>query len=231
MKRTFILIGTLLGYMFCTHSVTAAIVYSGNIAFPGPSFSVDLNGDGGADFVTSWVLRASGSNGIYYLSYDTETNFDIRYLSNRFYPQYPSSTMPGVKVPLELGVSIGPTAPDELLWSSSSNGGMLTESRNSWDDPIIYSGTWHDINNRYLGFELTSASEIFYGWIQLDTDSSNNIVLVDYAYENLPNTPIISGVTSIPLPPSLVLFGCGLIFMFSTNVINRDGCFGRRFRL
>ena len=231
MKRTCLLPGILLGYLFCTHSVTAVIVYSGNTALDGPDFNVDINGDGSADFVTSWVQRAVGSDGTYYLSYDTETNFDIRFLNTRFYPQYPGSSMPGVKVPLELGASIGPTAPDELLWSSSSNDGMLTESRNSRNDPIIYSGTWHDIDNRYLGFELTSVSETFYGWIQLETDSTNNIVLVDYAYENIPNTPIMSGVTSIPLPPSLVLFGCGLIFMFSANVISKDGGFSRRLRL
>ena len=177
------------------------------------------------------MQRAVGSDGTYYLSYDTESNLDIRFLNTRFYPQYPGSNQPGVKVPLESGVSIGPIAPDELLWSSASNNGMLTESRNSRDDPVIYSGTWHDLDNRYLGFELTSVSETFYGWIQLETDSTNNIVLVDFAYENRPNTPIMSGATSIPLPPSLVLFSCGLIFMFGAKIIRKDSGFGHRFRL
>ena len=53
MKKIDILLAVLPGCMFCTHSVTAAIVYSGNIALSGPDFSVDINGDGGADFVTS----------------------------------------------------------------------------------------------------------------------------------------------------------------------------------
>ncbi len=75
-----------------------------------------------------------------------------------------------------------------------------------WSNPEdTYSGIWHNVTDKYLGFEISAGSEVEYGWIRFDTDACNNIVLVDYAFENTPNTPIIAGAIPTPEAPNIYL--------------------------
>ena len=181
----------------------AAIIYSGSLELEGPNLSVDINEDGSADFVTQWSVRAFGP-GFSQSSFDADYNSNMRHINNEF-PGHPS--FPGTKVPLDHGDYIGPALSSELLWSSSSNDSMMWIAI----DGLVttYSGLWSDVTNKYLGFEMMDDdSNLFYGWIQLDTDSQNNITLVDYAYEDVPGASISAG--AVPEPSTVLFLATGL---------------------
>lgn len=194
----------LLKYVFCVISllsvlssfpIHAAIIYSGELNTEGPNFSIDINADGTIDFLTEWRTWAAG-NGFSISGFDSTLNFGIRFLNTEL-PGYP--TYPGSKAPLDFGILIGPTPPEGHLWNYSLNDAMLWCTWDITNDPqTTYEGAWHDVHNKYLGFELTVGSELFYGWMQISTDDAGNFVLVDYAYEDSPFTAINAGSIATP---------------------------------
>ena len=174
----------------------SAIVYSGRLDVKGPNFSIDLNSDGSNDFVTEWRTWAEGS-GYSLTGFDVKMNLGIRFLNTKLTGD---SDFPGTKAPLDYGELIGPTPPQGLLWAVNSNDAMMWTTVDDSKDPFItYSGVWHDLGKKYLGFELNVGSRLFYGWIQLDTDVFNNVTLVDWAYEDVSETPIKAGVILTPV--------------------------------
>jgi hypothetical protein len=67
-----------------------------------------------------------------------------------------------------------------------------------------YRGNWFDVKNHYLGFEFVIEGKIHYGWARLSVsglgDHSFKIqgTLTGFAYETIPNKPIITGETEGP---------------------------------
>jgi hypothetical protein len=61
-------------------------------------------------------------------------------------------------------------------------------------------GNWSNVKNRYLGLRFVIKQETHFGWARLSVscNSANNkiqAVLTGYAYETIPNKPIITGRT------------------------------------
>jgi hypothetical protein len=60
-------------------------------------------------------------------------------------------------------------------------------------------GNWLDVKNRYLGFEFVIKGKVHYGWARLSVKNNDggNIegTLTGFAYETIPNKPIIAGKT------------------------------------
>ncbi len=56
----------------------------------------------------------------------------------------------------------------------------------------------HGVENRYLGVSFLDEDENrYYGWVRCSTaDSMKAITIHEYAFENVPNTPIIAGDTT-----------------------------------
>ena len=62
-------------------------------------------------------------------------------------------------------------------------------------------GSWVNVTNRYLGFKFKIRGATHYGWARLDVSVTNGTVvgtLTGYAYETIPNKPIIAGKTKGP---------------------------------
>lgn len=63
-------------------------------------------------------------------------------------------------------------------------------------------GPWIDVKNRYLGFRFLIEGKIHYGWARLNVtcnlESKRIGVLTGYAYETVPNKPIITGKINGP---------------------------------
>ena len=194
------------------------IVYSGKLDLQGPNFNIDLNNDGKDDFVTKWRMWAGG-NGYSTNGFDAEINFDVRFINTELGGIHAGHGYPGVKAPLNDGALIGSTAPQTLLWAYNSNDAMMWTTYDMWNTPsVTYSGLWHDVINKYIGFELSDNSNRYYGWIQLQTDNLNNITLVNYAYEDVANIPIAAGASSVPLPSTFFLLLSGAsIIIFRTS--------------
>ncbi|HSY99053.1 MAG TPA: hypothetical protein VK788_06130 [Terriglobales bacterium] len=70
-------------------------------------------------------------------------------------------------------------------------------------------GNWSNVKNRYLGLRFVIKKETHFGWARLSVscNSANNkisAVLTGYAYETIPNKPIITGETKGPVDLSSV---------------------------
>jgi hypothetical protein len=82
-----------------------------------------------------------------------------------------------------------------LKWSSHGTG------------TCCYSrGPWKNVQNRYLGLRFVIKGQIHYGWARLNVtiaDKNLEATLTGYAYETIPNKPIIAGQTHGTNKPTL----------------------------
>jgi hypothetical protein len=80
---------------------------------------------------------------------------------------------------------------------------------NRWGFPAgtyICGGQWNNVTNRYLGFKFQIKGQIHYGWARLSESCNKSgpigtgarALLTGYAYETIPNKPIIAGKTKGP---------------------------------
>ena len=56
------------------------------------------------------------------------------------------------------------------------------------------SGPWLGVQNRYLGLKFIIRGKFHYGWARLSADG-NGEILSGYAYQTIPDKPIIAGKT------------------------------------
>jgi hypothetical protein len=62
----------------------------------------------------------------------------------------------------------------------------------------VSGGPWKNVRNRYLGLKFLITGKVHYGWARLKVSIANqevNATLTGYAYETIPNKPIITGNT------------------------------------
>jgi hypothetical protein len=71
-----------------------------------------------------------------------------------------------------------------------------------------FHGNWANVTNRYLGLEFQIDGQTHFGWARISLPGKNPLkaTLTGFAYETIPNTPIIAGKTSgtdeAALPPA-----------------------------
>jgi hypothetical protein len=88
---------------------------------------------------------------------------------------------------LPRGARIGPTAPffGRLMASSESSQGTI--------------GKWLNVTNRYLGVRFAIKGKVHFGWARLTVQVLHGAfvkaTLTGYAYETIPNKPIVAGKT------------------------------------
>lgn len=66
---------------------------------------------------------------------------------------------------------------------------------------VYYGGSWINVKDRYLGLKLVVHGRKHYGWARLNVQVANlsiTAALTGYAYETIPNKPIITGKTKGP---------------------------------
>jgi hypothetical protein len=91
------------------------------------------------------------------------------------------------------GVLIGPKGKFQqgpLLMAGEAGGCSSTCTSHSF-------GPWVDVTRGYLGLKFSIQGEIHYGWARLDVTASYVpfAAITGYAYETIPNKPIITGRT------------------------------------
>ena len=97
---------------------------------------------------------------------------------------------------LYAGVRVGPKGQflpgSGMMAATSVSGGRVrpTTARDCW-------GAWAYVNNRYLGLKFLITGEVHFGWARLNVScGSYNVLtgmLTGYAYETVPNRPIVTG--------------------------------------
>lgn len=65
---------------------------------------------------------------------------------------------------------------------------------------ITNTGEWDNAVDSYVGFQLINGGQTYYGWVRMDvsvSDSSASMTIKDYAYNTIPNQPILAGQTTV----------------------------------
>ena len=146
-------------------------------------WAFDINGDGIVDFYfTAFTRPSSAAFGL--------GLYNVKEKSNRIVGGgYQKGGFPFCSA-LPAGVRIGGTSPNLISW-----GKLLSTSGSRW------SGLWANhgkgFKHRYLGLKFYVNGKAHYGWARLttDLDEKNFAVMTGYAYETIPNKPIITGKT------------------------------------
>ncbi len=90
---------------------------------------------------------------------------------------------------LKLGSRIGPKQPFSGMLMAASGTEYATV------------GPWLNVENRYLGLKFFIKGQVHYGWARLNVKAAGmkiTAILTGYAYETIPNQPIVAGKTKGP---------------------------------
>jgi hypothetical protein len=114
----------------------------------------------------------------------------------------------GFAIPLAAGQEIGPGA-QGYYWMQGPTGYVLTA--NADFGPIGY---FTGLESAYLGLEFQQDGHTYYGWVRLGAPFTglNGGWLYDYAYETVPDTPILAGA-GVPEPSTLTLCLVGITLL------------------
>jgi hypothetical protein len=171
---------TLAGLLALSKPAEAKVVYtSANVAigYGGlQHYRLDLNHDGIKDFVFTAYSTDHGSAG----------NITVR-------PRQPRNLIwgtVGFASALSSGVKV---RSNKMLQKSNS----LMYGWGCFTGPTSCStiGFWQNVQNRYLGLKFYIKGKAHYGWARLN-ESMGTVTLTGYAYETIPNKPIITGKTN-----------------------------------
>jgi hypothetical protein len=189
-------------------SAEAKIVYTPADMPVNGNVSIDLNHDGLADFSVGF---GSGFPPALYVGCAGHTTFLVppkgfacNYLTNQvwgrgaIYTRFASALPRGFKVRPSKSYFQAARYPFRALM-----GGNGYKHGCSTYPCTSTAGQWLDTRNRYLGLQFVIEGQVHYGWarltvlVQQPTFRERGIyaVLTGYAYEDVPNKPIITGKT------------------------------------
>jgi hypothetical protein len=140
-------------------------------------YTLDLNHDGVGDFVFRIYSTNHGSGG--YIAVRPYTSINLIW-----------GTKPDASA-LKAGVKI---RSNTKLQKSNS----LMYAWNCFTTGCTYHGLWQKVQNRYLGLKFYAKGQAHYGWARLSESAPSRLTLTGYAYETVPNKPIITGKTRGP---------------------------------
>ena len=203
-----------------TKSAEVKIVYTpANTSIPvnnKQSVVLDLNHDGIADF-SFWNLSYGFSEGQFFGSLNvgcaaipvSQHSSTCRYEANEIWGEgtsfrrFASALRPGFKVGANrsyfqqvrkgkvLYYVRGPLVTMAGYFGSGASG-IPTEGT---------AGQWLYTKHRYLGLQFTIGGQLHYGWARVAVTLSQGVIvatLTGYAYETIPNKPIVMGKTKGP---------------------------------
>jgi hypothetical protein len=165
------------------------------------SFNLDLNNDGIPDFEFRRSLfssecrsRAEGAKlGIYiHLSVTPVSQSDAIMTSAQ-------------NVALALNVDSAATIGPDSLWATTAEVLLEGAEMSDCNSIIGHAGYWLNVSEKYLGLKFTAGNNTYYGWARLSSTYSlgsvsylivgGQLILKDYAYNTIPNQPILAGQT------------------------------------
>jgi len=176
------------------HPADAKIVYTpANLNIPPGAVPLDLNHDGVADF----SLVYSGHTG-------TTSNGAFFERSLRATPVVSRNGVRGYRnfaSALPAGVRIGPKG--HFLPSASGTMALYyLRDHSTGKTSRFYHGPWANngkgVKKRYLGLKFMIHGQVHFGWARLNVAMKGSKIrgtLTGYAYETIPNKPIIAGKT------------------------------------
>lgn len=177
------------GVLALAHPAEARVVYThtDKVIEPNTQYALDLNHDGTNDFyLTHWSGSSNGSRFAGLLALGPRGNGIARSAS----------------LPYELALKKGAKISSGLTFGSAFGAFMAAVSSTTVGREHSR-GNWIDVTNRYLGLRFSISGKVHFGWARLTVRASNDpahlaATLTGYAYETIPNKPIIAGQTKGP---------------------------------
>jgi hypothetical protein len=172
------------GALALAQPVAAKIVYTpAHVRIsPNHTIALDLNHDGVRDFSfkdTYEHWNGNSGGGVLQVAAANQANAIVE-------------TQRGVWASaLSAGVRIGPR-----LHFGGPSPGMAVEFPSYSGTGLYTSGPWRQAKHRYLGLEFVIHGKNHFGWARLDVTCKASGVfgtLTGYAYETIPNKPIVAG--------------------------------------
>ncbi|MEI7733615.1 MAG: PEP-CTERM sorting domain-containing protein [Verrucomicrobiota bacterium] len=162
---------------------------------------LDLNGDGGDDYLlictlTAVYLQPLGNNNV-----ATDGGYMV--------------------MPIGRGELVASSSPS-YQWVNASmvaGGTVVIGGSAIFDGEYFYSGKFSD-TNAFIGFKFEIGGAMHYGWMEVynyPNDASGQIF--GWAYETDPNTPIIAGAVPEPSTWALLAIGATLVY-WRRKIIN-----------
>ncbi len=102
-------------------------------------------------------------------------------------------TTGNVPIPLQLNAVIDSNLLLQQSWQTS---GSHTLRESGGIGPV---GLWNNLSDYYLGLRLLQSGQTYYGWVRLRvnvTSSYASVIVRDYAYNSIPDQPILAGQTT-----------------------------------
>jgi hypothetical protein len=164
-----------------SQSAEAKVIYTSTNSKVEPSVSIDLNNDGIVDFTVHNFDPPFGHS-IWLFAQPAAGNF-VRGFDN------------GADVGF-FGVPNGP-AGFFATGSSYFKQGVFMAKFFQYSHSS-FTGPWAGVTNRYLGFKFLIDGQVHYGWARVSVPDIYDVVVTGYAYETIPNKPIIEGHTFGP---------------------------------
>jgi hypothetical protein len=152
----------------------------------GMSYNLDLNRDGISDFRLGVYYTAITQNG-------TGTRIYDLYVRALQKPNAAVIGNRGFARAFRPGITVGP----KQVFGPGTFSTTMAGCRNGRAQTSR--GPWLNVQNRYLGLRFTINGRIHYGWARLTTTGCPlSGTLTGYAYETVPNRPILTGKTRGP---------------------------------
>ncbi len=191
------------GTLTLTQPAQAKIIYTKTHEVIGlyglHSYALDLNHDGIVDVTFKWG-RSSGRRERLFVSGESAPDQVLGTTSRN---RYIYALKPGARIG-PIGHFVG--------------NGTMAGGRGSVNSNYSGYGPWRSVQNGYLGLKfvimVNGATTLHYGWARLSVKaqaSGITAILTGYAYETIPNKPIIAGKThgtddaEQPVPASLTI--------------------------
>jgi hypothetical protein len=158
-----------LGVLALAQPADAKIVYTRVTVLLTSPYELDLNRDGISDF--EFHISQFGSSSFLVIRPKSKNLF------------WETDNAPAA---LDAGVSVH----SSIKLHASHNLMCKTSDYSDW-------GPWYNVPNHYLGLKFYVKGKAHYGWARLKTTACH-ATLTGYAYETIPNKPIITGKTKGP---------------------------------
>lgn len=171
------------------------------------NYNLDLDNNANDDFILTAYYGPSILGGTPSTVYASPLNGNA--LKDTF-------TTGNVPIPLQLNAVIDSNLLLQQSWQTS---GSHTLRESGGIGPV---GLWNNLSDYYLGLRLLQSGQTYYGWVRLRvnvTSSYASVIVRDYAYNTIPNQPILAGQT-VATGISPLSFGEGLGVRLFPNPAN-----------
>ena len=178
------------GVLALAKPVDARIVYTKTYQVIGhnKSYNLDLNNDGVVDFVIKnvYARTSGGTSDVLHLAPAAGNAFLVGARTNCF----------ACAAMVVSGYGLGGAS--SLFAAGKSV--ALARAAGGLGGNTLWGGNWGNVRNGYLGLKFNISGETHYGWARLNVRErvwpfSVVATITGYAYETIPNKPIIAGKT------------------------------------